>query len=497
MNKSFYKSDLFILILLAAAKFVLHLLTNHQYGFHRDELAMLHDARNLAWGFVAYPPLTPFIGSIELALFGTSLVGFRFFSALAQSVVMVIAGLMAKELGGSRKAQILAAAGAGIGILTLIQGALFQYVAFDFLWFVLLAYFTIRLLKSDDPRWWLAMGAVIGLGMMTRYTMGVYAVSLVLATLVTPARKYLKSPWLWAGAALAFVIFLPNLIWQIQHDFISLEFQQAIHERDVRIGRADGYLPEQLLMPNPFVLPFWIAGLLFYFRESKYRMIGFMYLFPVTIFFLMQGRGYYPAPTYVMLVAAGMTVFDRWLGTLNPKPALLYRTLDWVAIILGFIIGGALTLPIAPVNSTVWNITQEVHNDFAEEIGWRDLNEHVAEVYHALPAEERSRAAIFAGNYGEAGAIELYGAEYGLPQVISPVDSFWMQGAPEETIDVLVVVGYSKESAETFFTSCELAGAVSNQYGVMNDEAQLKDIFLCKGLRQPWAEMWDEMQRFQ
>jgi hypothetical protein len=404
---------------------------------------------------------------------------------------MVIAGLMAKELGGSRKAQILAALGAGIGILTLIQGALFQYVAFDFLWFVLLAYFTIRLLKSDDPRWWLAMGAVIGLGMMTRYTMGVYVVGLILATLSTTARKYLKSPWLWAGAALAFIIFLPNLIWQIQHDFISLEFQQAIRERDVRIGRADGYLTDQLLMPNPFMLPFWVAGLIFYLRESKYRMIGLMYLFPVTIFFLMQGRGYYPAPTYVMLVAAGMTVFTE------SRPAPRRLTWGWVAVSLGFIIAGALTLPVAPVNSALWNISYKVHDNFSEQLGWRELNEHIAEVYHALPADEQSRAGILAGNYGEAGAIELYGAEYDLPQIISPVDSFWMQGAPAETIDVLVVVGYSKESVEAFFTACELAGEISNQYGVMNDEARLKDIFLCKGLRQPWSKLWDEMQKFQ
>ncbi|MBI3167420.1 MAG: glycosyltransferase family 39 protein [Chloroflexi bacterium] len=497
MNKSFFKSDLFILILLAAAKFALHLLTNHNYGFHRDELATLHDARNLAWSFIAYPPFTPFIGSIELKLFGTSLVGFRFFSALAQSTVMVIAGLMAKELGGSRRAQVLAALGAGIGILSLIQGGLFQYVAFDFLWFVLLAYFTIRLLKSDDPRWWLAMGAVIGVGMMTRYTMGVYVVSLVLATLLTPARKYLKSPWLWAGAFLALLIFLPNLIWQIQHDFISLEFQAAIHERDVRIGRADGYLPEQLLMANPFMLPFWVTGLLFYLHESKYRMIGFLYLFPVTIFLIMQGRGYYPAPTYVMLVAAGMTTFNHWLETLNPKPALLYRTLGWVAITLGFIIGGALTLPIAPVNSGLWDITYEVHDDFAEQIGWRELNEHVAEIYQTLPTEEQSHAAIFAGNYGEAGALELYGAEYNLPPVISPVDSFWMKGAPPENIDVLIVVGYPDNSADSYFNTCELAGAVSNSYGVMNGEAELRDIYLCKGLRKPWAEMWDGMRRFQ
>lgn len=497
MNKSFFKSDLFILILLAAAKFTLHLLTNHNYGFHRDELATLHAARNLAWGFVSYPPLAPFLGSIELNLFGATTVGFRVFSALSQAIVMVIAGLMAKEFGGSRRVQILAALGAGINVLSIIQGALFQYVAFDFLWVVMLSYFIIRLLNTDDARWWLAIGLVIGLGMMTRYTMGVYVIALVLSTLITPARKHLKSRWLWLGAGLALLIFLPNLLWQIQHDFISLNYQAAIHERDVRIGRADGYLPEQLLMANPFMLPFWIAGLLFCFRESKYKMIGFMYLFPVLTFLIMQGRGYYPAPSYVVLVAAGMFVFDRWLGTLNPKPALLYRTLGWSALLLGFIFVAALGLPIAPVNSAVWNINREVHDDFAEQIGWREMTEAVADVYQSRPREEKARAGILAGNYGEAGALDLYGPEYNLPQVISPVNSFWMKGPPSENIDVLIVVGYPDNSASSYFNSCQLVGAVSNSYGVNNEEAELRDIYLCQGLRKPWADMWDGMLRFQ
>lgn len=486
MNKSFYKSDLFILIFLAATKFILHLLTNHQYGFHRDELATLHDARNLAWGFIAYPPLTPFLASIELKLFGTSLVGFRFFSALAQSVVMVFAGLMAKELGGSRKIQILSALGAGIGILTLIQGALFQYVAFDFLWVVLLAYFTLRLLNTDNPRWWLAIGIVIGLGMMTRYTMGVHVIALIIAVMVTPARKYLRSPWLWLGALAAFLIFLPNLIWQIQNDFISLEFQAAIRARDISIGRADGFLLDQLLMPNPFMLPFWVAGVIFLFRSEKYRALALLSTLPVLIFFLLQGRGYYPAPIYVMLIAAGMT-------TSKPASSL---TGTWVTVSLGFLIAGALTLPIAPVNSTLWNISYEVHDNFSEQIGWRELTEQVADVYQSLPEEEQTRAGILAGNYGEAGALELYGSEFNLPQVISPANSFWLQGIPVETIDVLVVVGYSEETAETLFNSCDVAGEVSNSYNVLNEESNGGIILVCKGLQRPWTELWLIMRRF-
>ena len=198
-----------------------------------------------------------------------------------------------------------------------------------------------------------------------------------------------------------------------------------------------------------------------------------------------------------MLVAAGMFVFDRWLGTLNLKPALLYRTLGWSALLLGFIVVAILGIPFAPVNSAVWNINREVHDDFAEQIGWRELTEQVADVYDSLPEEEKARTGILAGNYGEAGALDLYGTEYNLPKVISPVNSFWMQGAPPETIDVLVVVGYPDNSASSYFNSCKLAGAVSNSYGVINEEAELRDIYLCKGLRKPWSEIWDGMRRFQ
>jgi 4-amino-4-deoxy-L-arabinose transferase-like glycosyltransferase len=500
MNASFIKkfnSDLTPLLLLALARLLLHLFTNGEYGFHRDELAMLNDARSLSWGYVAYPPLTPFLGHIELALFGTSLVGFRFFSALSQSIAMVIAGLMARELGGSRQAQMTAAFATGIGLLSLIQGALFQYVAFDFLWVVLLAYFVIRLLKSDDPRWWIAIGAAIGLGMMTRYTMGVHVIGLVIATLLTPTRKHLKSPWLWMGALLAFLIFLPNLIWQIQHDFISLEFQQSIHARDVRIGRASGYLPEQLAMANPFVLWIWITGLIFCFRDKTYRMIAWMYVVPFLVFLVMQGRGYYLAPAYPMLVAAGSVIVIRRIESpeaKNPRRALI---LHWSGLALGFILGACLMLPIAPVNSAVWNVSTGLSDDFMEEIGWDELTAQVAQIYNALPADEKSRAGILAGNYGEAGAINLYGPKYNLPEVISPVDSFWLRGTPDEAIDVLVVVGYPQGSALHYFKSCELAGEVSNRYGVQNEESKLKEIYVCKGLRQPWSKLWDVMKRYQ
>jgi hypothetical protein len=226
--------------------------------------------------------------------------------------------------------------------------------------------------------------------------------------------------------------------------------------------------------------------LVFLFRSAKYRALALLSILPVLIFFLLQGRGYYPAPIYVMLIAAGMT-------RLKSASSL---TGAWVSVSLGFLIAGALTLPIAPVNSTLWNVSYEVHDNFAEQIGWRELTEQVSTVYRSLPADEQTRTAILAGNYGEAGALELYGSEFNLPRVISPANSFWLQGIPDKTIDVLVVVGYSEETAETLFNSCGVAGEVSNSYNVLNEESNGGIILICKGLQRPWTELWLVMRRF-
>jgi 4-amino-4-deoxy-L-arabinose transferase-like glycosyltransferase len=236
------------MLAIAAAVVLLHLVTNSRYGFHRDELQFLSDARHLDWGFVAYPPFTPFIERIGLGLFGINMVGLRLFSVLAQATVIVLAGLMAKELGGARLAQITAALAVALSALPLFNGTEFQYTSFDSLWCVLIAYLTIRLLKSENPRWWLAIGAVIGVGLESKYTVLFLAVSLVVGILISPVRRLLLSRWFAIGVALAFAIFLPNLLWQIHHDFISLHFLQYIHARDVRWGRGDRFWFKQFIV---------------------------------------------------------------------------------------------------------------------------------------------------------------------------------------------------------------------------------------------------------
>ncbi len=490
-----------ILLAIALCLLVLHIITNGQYGYHRDELATLDDAHYLAWGYVAYPPVTPFLGRVALELFGVSLRGARFFPALAQSIVVVLAGLMARELGGKRLAQIVAALAVAIAPVALAAGALLQYVAFDYLWWVLTAYFLVRLLRTEDPRLWLAVGAAIGLGMMTKYTMIFLVAGIVLGLLLTDARRYLKSHWLWVGVAVSLLVFVPNLIWQVQNHLISLDFLQHIHARDVRIGRTAGFLPDQLkVSANLLTVPLWLAGLWFYFRSpdgKRFRLIGWMFVVPLALFIIAKGRGYYLAPAYPMLLAAGAVLEERWIRSLSTGWARLVRVGTFAAIAIGGVAVAAVVLPIAPMNSAWWRFASNENGDFREEIGWPELVAEVARVRSSLPAEEQARTAILATNYGEAGAIDLYGAVYGLPKAISGVNSYWARGYPDPPPQTLIVLGLSEHYRNEHFQSCELAGHNPKPNGVKNEETEdHPDIFVCRNLRQPWPEFWQDFRYY-
>jgi 4-amino-4-deoxy-L-arabinose transferase-like glycosyltransferase len=491
-----------LLILLALVNFVMHVLLNDRYGFHRDELPLLEDARHLAWGYVAYPPVTPFLMRVGLELFGTSLVGVRMLAAVAASLVIVLAGLMARELGGSRFAQIGAAVAVAIAPMVIHMGGRLDYVGFDLLWWVSAAYFLIRLLKSDDPRWWLAVGAVVGLGLMTKYTMSFFVAGIVGGVLLTGARRFLTGRWLWAGAALALLIVLPNLIWQAQHDFVSLDFLSSIHDRDVEIGRTEDFLPEQLIVgANIFTLPFWVAGLYFYFFKAegkRYRPLGWMYVIPLVLFIVTQGRSYYLAPAYPMLVVAGVVTWGRWLAARPAWQARVFQGITWASLAAGGVIFGAILLPVASINSDLWDTASDIHDNFVEQIGWPELAQTVADIYNALPAEEQARTGILTANYGEAGAVNLYGPAHGLPTAISGVNSYWLRGYGDPPPETVIVLGYSNSSYLTvqLFKTCELAGRVTNPYGVENEETGHPNIYVCRGLRKPWDELWKDMQHF-
>lgn len=492
-----HQSGIAVLFLIAGAVTLVHLLTNGRYGFHRDELQFLSDARHLDWGFVAYPPLTPFLERIGLSLFGLSLVGLRLFSVLAQGVVIVVTGLMARELGGNRLAQATAALAVALSPLPLFQGTEFQYSSFDYLWWVLIAYFTIRLLKSENPRWWMAIGAVVGLGLLTKYSIVFFIAGILGGVVLSRARRYLTSGWFWGGIALALLMFLPNFVWQVQHGFISYHFLQHIHVRDVGEGRANGFLRDQFLIcVNLCAAPLWITGLVVFLRDRRYRMLAWMYLVPLALFMLAKGRGYYMAASYPMLLAMGAVVSARWTATL---PRLGRWTLQAVFFTGLAVCGAFVCAVVLPLQASgpLRDFALKNNGDLREEIGWDELVKTVAGIRDSLPPEQQASMGVLVGNYGEQGAIELLGPAYKLPPPISLTNSAWLRGYPTPPPKTLIVVGVSNEWAEKIFTGCQLAGHNGNSEGIKNEENQFHpDIFVCGSPRLPWPEFWIKYQSF-
>jgi len=495
-------SDNGILLIIGMGVALFHIITNGQYGFHRDELDFIMNARQLDWGYVSYPPVTPFFARIGLELFGESLRGLRVLPAIAQGIVVVLAGLMARDMGGKRNAQIMAAFAVFITPISLQGGTLMMYFAFDFLWWVLLAFFLVRLLVTDDARYWLGIGAAIGFGMMTKYTMAFWVVGLIVAVLITSARKYLLSKWLYFGAALALLIFLPNLIWQIQNDFISLDYLSAIHARDIEWGRGEGFLVKQFYdVTNPFSLPLWAVGLslcLFGASMKRFRSLGWMFIITFALFLINKGRPYYTGPAYVMLLAAGAAWFENWLGTRTEKTRRFGFGILWGMQVIGGLIFITVIKPIAPINSPLWNVTSSLNREVVEMVGWQDLTAQVAKIYQSIPDSEKPSTVILAGNYGEAGAFDLYGNEYGLPRVITGANSMWQRGYGDPEPETVIVVGFERSYTTYFFKQCDSVGMVTNQYGVRNEEtSHHTGLYVCREPQRPWSEMWKQMQWFQ
>jgi hypothetical protein len=497
------RGDNLVLWAIAGAIALIHILTNGRYGLHRDEYQVLSDALHMDWGFVAYPPFTPFVERISMAIFGHSptgalwLIELRMASVIAQAAVIVVSGLMARELGGGRLAQAMTALSVALAPMALFEGTEFQYTTFDYLWWVLIAYFVIRLLKSDDPRWCVAIGVCVGIGLMTKYTMVFYAIGVVIGVVLTRARKFLASKWFWGGMALAFLICLPNVIWQVRHDFISYHFLHHIHVRDMGEGRADDFWSKQFWVNTDAVtLPLWIAGLVVYLRDSKYRMLAIMYLFPLAFFAVTRARSYYVGAAYPMLLAMGSVARERWAGSKQGWRL----TLTYVALAGIVVCGLGVSAAVIPWASSgpLKEFALKNNGDLREEIGWEELVRAVADIRDALPQEQRANVGVLVGNYGEMGAIEILGPQYQLPPPISLTNSGYLRSYPTSEPSTLIVVGWDdQKDVDESFTGCHLAGHNGNSLGIQNEESKYHpDIFVCGGPKDGWLKYWKEHQRF-
>ena len=489
------RNDFALLVSIAAGTLLVHMLAAGRYGFNRDELTFLEDARHLAWGYVAYPPLTPFFGRLALALFGTSLVGFRFFSALVQAITVVLTGCMAKDMGGGRAAQVVAACASipfSLGV-----GALMQYMSFDYFSWVLTAFFFVRLLKSSNPPYFLLIGASIGLGMLAKYTMLFFAIGVLAGILLSDARKYFRTIWPWLGLLVSLLIVAPNFLWQVQHHFVTYDFLRFIHQRDVAEGLTQSFLPDQLEM-TLLSFPLWIAGLYFCLRTREgrnFRGLAWTFVVTLILFVLAKGRGYYLAPAYPMLYAAGGVWGERWLTTLTAARMKTVRATIAAALALSILGAMAVALPLAPIHSRWFRLADKVNLTLRDEIGWEDLVSTLAQVRDSLPAESRAHLGILAENYGEVGAINLYGPSRGLPRAISGVNSSWERGYGDPPPQILMIVGFPRAFVEANFDSCALAAQNTNSLGVVNEETtERRDIFLCGLPKAGWQQFWRTFQ---
>jgi 4-amino-4-deoxy-L-arabinose transferase-like glycosyltransferase len=438
---------------------------------------------------------------LALSLFGLSLIGLRSFAVLAEGIVMLLAGLMIHDLGGSRWAQILGAVAVATTPNSIVQGGLFQYETFDYLFWVLLAFTIIRLLKTENPRWWLGIGATIGLGMLTKYTIAFSVVGLVVGVLATRNRRYLTGPWLWGGAVLALVIWLPNLLWQFQNHWITLYFLGSIHTRDVQAGQASTFLTDQILFNlNPVMLFLVIAGLYYFLLApagQRYSTMGWMYVVPFIVYLLVQGNGYYLAPAYPMLAAGGAVWWDGRLARMASLPwARAWRRTTWSILSVFAALLIAIELPVAPLGSAWWNFISKNNDQLKAEIGWPELVQQVAKVYNSLPDSEKAHAAILAASSGEDGSIDLYGPAYGLPRVISGFDSYWQYGYGSPPPSTIIVVGFDADFMANF-QDCKLIAPITTPFNIQNEETiNHRAIYLCHNLRQPWPEFWQHFQYF-
>ncbi|UWZ83441.1 glycosyltransferase family 39 protein [Occallatibacter riparius] len=497
-----FPSSTAALWLLGLAFTAVHLLAGTRYGFHRDELLTYSNARDLQWGYVVYPPLTAFLGRVELILFGTSLLGFRFFAAIACGLVTFLSGLMARSMGGSRRAIFVSAFAASIGGAVFFTGSFMSYMSFDVLWWVAVAWCVVRLLETEDPRWWLGIGLFIGLGLMTKYTIAFFAISLLIGMLLTPNRRYLRSPWFWCGLGLALLIFAPNLLWQYQHHFVGLDWMRSIHARDVGLGRGKNFLLNQFWSAsNPVTVPLWLAGLWFLFARpegNRWRLIGWMYVLTLVAFMAANARDYYLAPAYPMLIAAGAVWSEDRFASLTPswKTRLLYYT-PWSRLVIGGAVVAGLILPFAPVNSRWWRVQDTVTGQLNMQIGWPELAATVAQVRDSLPESDRAAAGIMASDEGEAGAVNLYGSAYGLPRAISGMNSNWLRGYPDPPPQVVIAVGFPPDQLDRIFASCRPAVQLSNPWGISNEIFRgTEKVYVCRNIRSPWPVFWKNFQSY-
>jgi Dolichyl-phosphate-mannose-protein mannosyltransferase len=497
-----------LLIYLTLIKFLVHLVTGGNYGFFRDELYYIDAGQHLAFGYVEFPPFIALLAALIHTIPGNSLVVFHLVPAIAGALLVLLTGLMAKELGGARFAQCLAALASLAAITFLAINSLFSMDSFDELWWVLMAYILIQLIKRVQPRLWLLFGLVAGIGLMTKVTMLMFGFALVVGLLLTPQRKYLLNKWVWVGGAIAFAFLLPYILWNVTNGWPTLEFWSTYTSGHANPTSALGFLYQQVLTMNPLTLPLWLAGLYYFFTQvgKPYRVFGWAFVILYVLFTISRAKLYFLAPAYPMLFAAGSLMVERFVS--KPRWGWLKPTYISLLVLVTLLLA-AVAMPIIPpsiygrVTAIVGgNAGVKVENratgvlpqQLADRFGWDTMTATVAHVYHSLPKNEQARACIFTENYGEAGAIDFYGPQYHLPQAISGHNTYYLWGPGTCTGAVVISIGNPLSMLQPAFARVTQAATITCAYCM--PAGNNLPVYVCLHLNTPIQAIWPGVKHF-
>jgi hypothetical protein len=501
-----------LVLLLAGVKLALHLATANRYGYFRDELYFLDMGRHLDWGYVDSAPLVAVYAKVALLL-GGSLFALRAIAAVVGAGVIVVTALLARELGGRRFAQGFAALCMLLAPIHQAENTLMSMNAFEPLFWMGCVFALIRIVRTGDSRWWIRFGVFAGLGIENKHSTLLFGAAVVLALIVSPERRELGRRWIWLGGAIALLLFLPNIRWQITHGFPTLEDLQNVKRmgKNVVLSPLE-FVRQQIEFLHPLLLLVWGTGLvsLLVGRLRRTRVLGWTYLFLLVLMILGKAKNYYLAPIYPMLFAAGAVAIEGWLarrafsaGKLWPKASLAA-----LVILVGVPFVPAV-LPILPPEKLLdyqrrvgaaprkTEVRHEgpLEQRFGDQFGWPELVDDVARAYASLPPDVRAHTGIFASNYGEAGALHLFGPSRGLPWASCAHQNhfFWGPPNPADERENLVWLQWGPEGIARRCKSVEKIGEHFHPWGMAEEN---RPIYLCRGLKRPLPELWEGLKHW-
>lgn len=482
-----------------------HLLFLPGYGVFRDELYYIACGRRPGWGYVDHPPLVGWIAWVVRHLAGDSHLVLRVVAALAAAAAVWVTARIARELGGGPFARLLAGLGAGLAPVMLALGSIYSMNAFDLLFWAVLFWIVARILRGGDERLWIAFGAVAGLGLLNKISVLFLGFGVVVGLLLARRFDVFRSRSFWAGGALAFLLFLPHLVWQQAHGWPTLEFMANARREKMVALPVTGFLRVILddTTPVAWLWIFGVAWLLFARAAGRVRALGFAFLAVLALLATTGGKPYYLAAAYAAPLAAGAVAVETW----TERARRLRPVLAALVIVIGLALS-PFAAPVLPVDDYVRYAAAlgqkpgtDEHHDlarlpqfYADMHGWREMAETVADVAGALPPEDRAKACVFGQNYGEAGAIEYFGRDLALPPAISAHNSYWMWGPGRCTAEVLLVIGDRRDRLDELFESVE-EGAVFHCRDCMPYENGRR-VWIARRLKLPLSGLWSEIKHF-